>query len=431
LESRASNLLLVDDDPAILQMLMRRLGAVGFDVTGVGSGEQALDVLENKRVDLVVSDLNMPGIGGFALLAAIRQRYTPSALPVVILSARGDSEDVINALRLGANDYATKPVRFEELQSRIEAHLALKAVDRQVVPGYQLVRCVGEGGMGVVCEAVEIASGRSVALKVMHRSLTTDETVVQRFVREAQLSARIEHPNVVRTYRAGIDGGTYYIVMELVRGLDLATMQHNRPLEVSAALGIARQVVLALQAMAGVGIVHRDIKPENVIVANDGMVKVADFGIAHDLWDKSRLTKTGRGLGTVAYSSPEQMYGQAEVGTDIYGVGCVLFFMVTGQDPFEERQPVDQLWRKKNGNPRKVTAKFPDLYPPVARLIECMIEPKPMHRPTTTECLDAIEAILSGESPRLPKHFRFGPAYWAAAVAVVVLAIGLGILLTW
>jgi len=305
-----------------------------------------------------------------------------------------------------------------------KAPAVAKVVDWEIVPGYRWVRCLGEGGMGVVSEAIEVATGRSVALKVMHSSLTTDKTMVQRFMREAELAARIEHPNVVRTYKAGVENGTYYIVMELVRGLDLATMQRNRPLEVSAALGITRQVVLALQAMAGVGVVHRDIKPENVLVANDGTVKVADFGIAHDLREIARLTKAGTGLGTLAYASPEQLHGESEVGTDIYGVGCVLFFMATGEDPFDPHQPVHLLWRKKNGSPRKVTASYAQILSPAARLIECMIEPNSVDRPTAAQVLDAIEAILNGRTPRLPGHLHKGTVVAAAAAVAIGLAIG-------
>jgi len=400
-DGQVSTLLVVDDDPAIVHMLQQRLTASGYRVLTAGSGPEALAVIEGRPVDLAISDINMPGMDGFDLLSAIRERRNTGQLPVIMLTARDQASDVIRALRLGANDYATKPMRFEELERRIEAHLALKAVEGQVVRGFQLVRRVGAGATGVICEAVEIATGRSVALKVLRRSYSADSLLVGRFLREAELAARVEHPNVVRTIKAGADGLTHYIVMELVRGFDLAALVASKPLELSAALGITRQIVLALQAMAGVGVTHRDIKPENVLITADGTVKVTDFGIAHDLWRPDRITRTGYGVGTPAYASPQQLRGEPDLATDVYGLGCTLFFMLSSRDPFDTGQPFDALMKDKTRNPRRVTARAPDLARDACRLIEAMIDPSSTSRPGIAEVLAAIDAVLAGEPPVL------------------------------
>jgi serine/threonine protein kinase len=413
-DGHASTLLIVDDDPAIVRMLAQRLGSVGYRVLSAGTGRDALELVTNTAVDIALCDINMPGMDGFELLASIRRHRSAGDLPVIMLSARDRGPDVIQALRLGANDYATKPVRLEELEGRIEAHLALKAVEGQVVRGYQLVRRLGSGAMGVICEAQEVETGRTVALKVLKRSYSLDRLAVGRFLREAELASRVTHPNVVRTYTAGIDGQTHYIAMELVRGCDLATLIKGTPLELSAALGIARQVVLALKAMATVGVVHRDIKPENVLVSLDGNVKVTDFGIAHDVKRTHRLTGTGFGVGTLAYASPEQLHGDAGEGTDIYGLGCTLFFMITGDDPFDGQKPLVALNRDKLRSPRRVTARASGLSPDAARLIQAMLAPVAARRPAADEVLEAVDALLAGVPVTLPSREPFWESAWAA-----------------
>jgi DNA-binding response OmpR family regulator len=395
-DGHVSAVLVVDDDPAIVRMLAHRLTGSGYRVLTAGNGLEALRVVDLAPVDIAVCDISMPGMDGLTLLAELRRRYTATQLPVIMLTAHDRATDVINAVRAGANDYAIKPVRFDELEQRLEAHLAVKAAEGQVVRGFQLIRRVGSGATGVICEAIEQSSGRKVALKVLRRSYSTDPTLVARFLREAELAARVEHENVVRTYAAGVDGLTHYIVMELIRGRDLAAVQADKPIELSTALGITRHILLALQAMAVVGVTHRDIKPENVLITADGTVKVTDFGIAHDVWQPGRVTHTGFGVGTPAYASPQQLRGEADEATDVYGLGCTLYFMLTGHDAYDGALPFEALMKAKRRNPRHVTARATQLPPDVARLLEAMLAPLGAERPTVGQVMRAIDDLLGG-----------------------------------
>src|SRR3954451_11122118 len=202
---------------------------------------------------------------------------------------------------------------------------------------YEIRRRLAVGGMATVYAAIDTRLDRPVAVKVMHPALAADEEFVARFRREAKAAARLSSPAVVNVTDQGQDGGTVFLVMELVEGRTLRDrLRSEGPLAPAEALAVLDPVLEALAAAHAAGYVHRDVKPENVLIADDGRIKVGDFGLARAV-DASPLTAaTGLLLGTVAYLAPEQVRrGVADARTDVYACGVLLFEVLTGRPPFE------------------------------------------------------------------------------------------------
>ncbi|MBX9625222.1 MAG: protein kinase [Gemmataceae bacterium] len=217
-------------------------------------------------------------------------------------------------------------------------------------PRYRLDRLLGRGGMGEVWSAVHLLMNRRVAVKLVHPDLAHSPAAVARFRREVEAVARLDHPNIVRTHDADQAAGRLLLVMELVDGPDLARVAADRgPLPVAEAVGYARQAAVGLQHAHEAGLVHRDIKPQNLLLAPDGTVKIADFGLASvladDLDEEQVVTSTahlgphtrpGQGCGTPDYIAPEQVRdaGSADTRADLYSLGCSLYHMLAGRPPF-------------------------------------------------------------------------------------------------
>ncbi|MFW3170722.1 Stk1 family PASTA domain-containing Ser/Thr kinase [Geodermatophilus sp. CPCC 206100] len=208
---------------------------------------------------------------------------------------------------------------------------------------YRLEERLARGGMSTVYAATDLRLHRTVAVKVMAEHLMHDPTFVDRFTREARAAAMLSHPNVVSVSDQGSDQGLVFLVMELVRGRTLRDLLQARGrLTVGEAFAVLEPVLAGLTAAHRAGIVHRDIKPENVLIGQDGVVKVADFGLARALTGTGQTSHTGGVLiGTVAYLSPEQLErGKADGRSDVYAAGVVLFEMLTGHPPYGGDTPL-------------------------------------------------------------------------------------------
>jgi len=202
---------------------------------------------------------------------------------------------------------------------------------------YQIVARIAAGGMGEVYRAHDPVLDREVALKILHPSLADDPGFIERFRREARSAAMLSHPNIVAVHDWGETQGTYFMVMEFVRGPNLrAILMRDGTLQPAQAVDVVQKVLAALEHAHVQGIVHRDIKPENVMIrASDGEPKVADFGLARAFADSRVSQAPGTVTGTVQYLAPEQIEGlSADPRTDLYAVGIVLYELLTGQVPF-------------------------------------------------------------------------------------------------
>ncbi len=213
---------------------------------------------------------------------------------------------------------------------------------------YRVGARVARGGMATVYEATDTRLDRVCALKIMHSNLGDDHDFADRFVREARSAARLSHPNVVSVFDQGDDHGTLFLAMEYIPGHTLRDLiRKEAPLAPAKAMSLMEPVLSALAAAHQAGMIHRDVKPENVLLAEDGRVKVADFGLARAVSAETQHTATGGVLiGTVSYLSPELVVdGRADARSDVYAAGVILYELLTGRKPHEGDSPIQIAYK--------------------------------------------------------------------------------------
>lgn len=268
----------------------------------------------------------------------------------------------------------------------------------RVVDGrYAVGRRIARGGMATVYEAEDLRLERVVAIKVMHPHLTDDSDFLDRFIQEAKATARISHPNVVNVYDQGTQGEIAYLVMEYVPSITLRDhlLKHGA-LTAEQSLQVTEAVLAGLAAAHRVDLVHRDIKPENILLANDGRIKVGDFGLARA---SSANTATGKALlGTIAYLSPELVTrGTADKRSDIYAVGIMLFEMLTGKQPFTGEQPMQIAYQHAHEQVPAPSSMEPGIPRTLDLLVEWATQRDPSLRPVDAgEMLTQVQQIRAG-----------------------------------
>ncbi len=275
---------------------------------------------------------------------------------------------------------------------------------------YEIGETLGFGGMSEVHRGRDTVLGRDVAVKIMRPELARDETFYQRFRREAQNSASLNHPSIVAIYDTGEehteDGDLPFIVMELVEGDTLRDLvKMDGPMEMTRALGVMADVSGALDFSHRKGIIHRDVKPANIMISRDGAVKVMDFGIARAISDSSStLTTTSSVLGTAQYISPEQARGErVDARSDLYSAGCVLYELVAGVPPFTGESPVAVAYQHVRESPRPPSTVNPDIGPYVDAVVMQSMAKNPENRyDSAGDMRTDLLAVLSGGRPAAP-----------------------------
>jgi eukaryotic-like serine/threonine-protein kinase len=267
---------------------------------------------------------------------------------------------------------------------------------------YKIVSRLGSGGMAEVYLAEDEQLGRKVALKLLYQRFAEDPGFVERFRREAQAAAGLQHPNVVSVYDRGSYDGTYYIAMEYLPGRSLKQLiRAEAPLDPVRAIDITLQILKAARFAHRRGVIHRDLKPHNVIVDESDNAKVTDFGIARA--GASDMTETGSIMGTAQYLSPEQAQGHAvSAGSDLYSIGVVLYEMLTGRVPFDAESAVSIALKHVSEAPPPTTVFNPAVPSELDQVVMWALNKNPVDRPANADqFITALEhartAIQSGE----------------------------------
>ena len=251
---------------------------------------------------------------------------------------------------------------------------------------YRVQSRLARGGMSTVYLATDQRLERDVALKVLHPHLADDPQFLDRLGREAKAAARLSHPHVVGVLDQGEDGRLAYLVMEYIKGHTLRDVLNDKgALSPRLALALIDPVVEGLGAAHAAGMIHRDIKPENVLIADDGRIKLGDFGLARAI---STSTSTGALIGTVAYLSPELVLGkQADARSDIYSVGIMLYEMITGRQPFDGEVPIQVAYQHVNSTVDAPSAEVPGLAAEIDELVQWCTDRDPDKRPVDGNAL--------------------------------------------
>jgi beta-lactam-binding protein with PASTA domain len=273
---------------------------------------------------------------------------------------------------------------------------------RLVDKRYLIERRVARGGMATVYEATDQRLERPVAIKIMHPHLAEDGDFTKRFIQEARQAARLAHPNIVNVFDQGQDGPITFIVMEYLPGITLRELlQDFGALTPAQTVDIVRAVLQGLDAAHTAGIVHRDLKPENVLLADDGRIKIADFGLARA---STHNTATSQALlGTIAYLSPELISrGEADLRSDIYALGIMMFEMLTGAQPYQGDQAVTIAYQHQNDIVPPPSSKNPAIPALFDELVDWCTrrsaDERPPHARAVLEHLVEVEKLLGAET---------------------------------
>jgi tetratricopeptide (TPR) repeat protein len=300
-----------------------------------------------------------------------------------------------------------------------------------MISHYRIMKKIGEGGMGVVYEAEDTKLRRHVALKFLPPDLTRDPVAKQRFMYEAQAASALEHSNICNIHEIDeTQDGQLFISMACYEGETVRKKIERGPLQLEEAIDIALQVAGGLNEAHRKDIVHRDVKPANIIVTPQGQVKIMDFGLAK-LADRTRLTKTGTAMGTVAYMSPEQAHGEdVDHRSDIWSLGVVLYEMLTGRLPFKSEYEQAIVYSILNDEPERISEIRPEIPDDLGQIVTKALQKSPSERYQSSDALladlqrlragDRVEISLPRRKP-LPRRLLV----IAASAVLLVTAVAL------
>ena len=477
-ERAVARVLVVDDSEAPRKMLTRLLEKLGYDVIPATGGLEAFAIAKRERVDVIISDIEMPECDGFALLERLKANDATRDIPVIVVSGLGDAASVVRCIELGAEDHLAKPFDSLLLQARVRASLERKrlrdheigylrrvaqltvaaeevenatyrsgslgklageddelgrlarvfdrvvsgwqarearlqrrvrqfkeeiqrskhrpSLDLELLDGvedfaagqlfaerYELIEELGRGGMGVVYRALDRELGEDVAVKVIREELLkTDPGLIERLKMEIRLARRITHPNVVRSHDVGEWNGVHFLTMEYIKGITVESLIETQGrLSVGSTLAIGTQLAEALAVAHEQKIIHRDIKPANLLVDDEGVLKVTDFGLARPLEKHTGLTQHGTVVGTPRYMAPEQLFGNAvDERSDLFAVGGVLYECLTGLAPFDGNSATEIVAKLVDGPPVPIDTLVPEVTPALAALIDRLVRYEPRDR---------------------------------------------------
>jgi Leucine-rich repeat (LRR) protein/tRNA A-37 threonylcarbamoyl transferase component Bud32 len=293
--------------------------------------------------------------------------------------------------------------------------------------GYRVLRVLGAGGMGVVFLAEDVRLKRKVALKVIRPEVANKPGARERFLREAQAAALLEHENIVTIYQVDEAGGVPFLAMQWLKGMSLEDrLQSGRPMTAAQIVWLGKQIAKGLAAAHEAGLVHRDVKPANLWLepAGGGRIKILDFGLAHLSSAPAELTRYGTLLGTPGYLAPEQARGErASPACDLFSLGCVLYRLGTGKLPFSGSSVMAMLAALASDEAVPVAALNAELPPPLANLVMELLAKDPAKRPASArEAADRLEAIGKAAPTVVSAPQAIPVARIAAADAVAVAA---------
>src|SRR5579883_801272 len=303
---------------------------------------------------------------------------------------------------------------------------------------YEILQTLGEGGMGAVYKARDLAVDRLVALKVIRPELAKQPAIIERFKQELRVSQRVTHRNVIRIYDLGEAEGMKFITMEFIEGQDLRSLiRERKKLPPEESVAIMEQICLALDAAHAVGVIHRDLKPQNVMLDQTGRVLVMDFGLARTL-EGDGMTQTGALVGTMEYMSPEQALGKPlDQRSDIFSLGLIFYELLTGETPFRADSALASLIKRTQERAVPVSHHDSSISPPLVRIVSrCLERDTDLRYQTAAELLSDLNkwrgktssgSVVAAPAGYSRPRFRWRRKYswWLAGAAAVILLVAI------
>lgn len=448
-----ADIFIVDDNIDNINLLEKILKEHQYKVRKATVVSRALTAISTAPPDLIMLDILMPEIDGYEVCQQLKLNPTTSKIPVIFISALDDTIDKVRAFKAGGVDYISKPFQIEEVIARIENHLTVYSLRKELeeknqlletqyqelkkekealveqqkrtdkmfatlvdlLPGsvldekYRLEKKIGRGGFGAVYQATHLNLQHSVAVKIF-RPVTSNENqqALQRFRLEGVSACRVNHPNAVKILDLGMSSnGIVYLVMELLEGQTLANQLIKTPIfSPTHCAEVIIPVCNVLTKAHQIGIVHRDIKPDNIFLHNSEkgkVVKVVDFGIAKLISEvegvsDETLTQTGQLIGTPNYIAPERLEGSAYDGqADVYSLGVTTYQMLCGRLPFQlESSSFFSVIRAfLTQEPTPLREVNPEVPLPLEELIMSTLSKDPSKRPTPRQFAEQLALLLN------------------------------------
>lgn len=377
-------ILLVDDDPDLLHLYQLFLRKKGHDVLLSHDGSAALEQLSSVgySCDLIISDVQMPGMDGVELCRHVRAHPLGGEVPILLLSAMDDERVICAGLEAGASDFLPKPSSNDMIAAKVRHFLRRRGSD-QLFGGYRLLRRLGAGGLGEVFSAERLSDGCAVAIKLMHPEIERQDEHQRRYEREVELLSSLQIPHLASILDSGIHRGRRFLVTELAPGRSVQQLLKERgTISLLEALQVGRQVSAAIAELSERGLAHRDVKPANILIDQRAEVTLIDYDLVTSR-EGPPLTEVGVVVGTPVYMAPEVVLGleRGDPAGDLYSLGVTLYEALTGHRPVEGEDLREILTGvARLAEPCRLSERRPDLSPAVADLIESLTQPKPQRR---------------------------------------------------
>ena len=386
---RKDRVLVVEDETQLRNLLAAVLSSEGYNVEVAESADKALPMVKENDYNLILSDVMMPGLSGMDFLEQVK-KIRPNT-EFIIMTGYPKVDAAVQAIKVGAFDYISKPFELAEIRERVGAGIEhgrmVKSASMEAtitndnstryLAGYRIVRTLGEGSMGIVFLAERMVNKvpKQFAMKIIKNHSTSGKNeAVERFFKEAKTAGQLNHPNIIRVLEHGYarEENIPYLVMEYFNGQRLKKAVTTINFDFLTKVKIIRQIALALDASHRHNIIHRDIKPDNIMITEDGHAKLADFGIAQ--LPDSEQTNVMKIIGTPYYLAPEG-YNSPKVGNqaDIYSLGTVMYELLLGTRPFDAETISALGFKVQTENPiepLKIDKNFPvNLQPVLERML--------------------------------------------------------------
>ncbi len=407
-------ILVADDSLVVRKSYESMLSFLGHKVISCKDGKEAIAAFLKDAPDLLILDVDMPELNGIDTCREIRRYPTGISVPIIMVSALDEEEEILSGLNAGANDYMVKPIKEAHLIAKLKTSLGISSLHKKdfeliksktVFAGrYQVESLLGYGSHSAVFMVKDQQENDKLrAMKLLKESFDSREMIIN-FTSEAKKLMTVNSPFIVKIYDIGTFGERIYLVMEYANGGDLLSVLKRRPMNELEGVSLGYDIIRGIKALRDNNVIHLDIKPGNILV-NDGQYKLADFGMIIPR-NSGTMPMNAEIWSTAAYISPEYLTLEAPLSSksDIYSLGITLYQAISGDNPFESDRPSVGMFRQVNLNPpalhdfdHNVSTFFSDT-------VAAMLEKNPNNRPSEEELEEVFKNLIDYNKGREIHH---------------------------